>query len=594
MTRHLQPIVLLLCLVASPGARAEQRLPEPSRGLLAAYGFDGDTTDLVSGARSPAQGVRPVPGHDGRANGALWFGGDRCWVDLGVRLSPAVFTVSAWVRPDAVDRTMVIVSRIRDVPAGRFRNLELRINPGGRVFLHVPGGRAWDGVQGQQVLQPGRWTHVAATYDGARAQIWVNGVPDGGALAVSFVQARATMLVGARPETAGRRPGPGLFFLGAIEDLRIWDRPLTEGELLAVAGRAPARPPPPPPPPPPPAGFELLARYPLDGNGDEVVGRAAGTIRGEVRPTEGRQGRPDGAMAFGGRGWIDLGVRIEPERFTLAAWVRLASADADEQVIFSKYSRASEPWDRYLELRVERGGRPVLSLPGGDHDQPLRARRALQVGRWSFVTATFDGERAALYVDGALDGEARLAPFQASRGPAFLGARPTREGDDAHPWSTLQGRLDDVELFRGALGPREVAALYETGDPRPRPPPPDDDGRGEAAFLLRIDRLIEGWDTAVARGDGAALDDVEDRILRLLDQGEDAARAEGNDRIAGFLRRAASEIQPLHGRRQPPALDRKRTAMARLAEALWGDLVEELPRDGLETGRPRRKVGPWY
>ena len=84
------------------------------------------------------------------------------------------------------------------------------------------------------------------------------------------------------------------------------------------------------------------------------------------------------------------------------------------------------------------------------------------------------------------------------------------------------------------------------------------------------------------------------RILRLLDQGEDAARAEGNDRIAGFLRRAASEIQPLHGRRQAPALDRKRTAMARLAEALWGDLVEELPRDGLETGRPRRKVGPWY
>ena len=591
MTRFAPPAAVLLCLVAFP-TLAEQPLPEPSRGLVVAYSFDGETTDLVTGIRSRAQGVRPAAGHDGRANGALWFDGERSWVDLGMRVSPAVFTVSAWVRPEAVDRPMVIVSRIRDVPAGQHRNLELRIDRGGRVFLHVPGGRNWDGVQGQQVLPTGRWTHVAATYDGARAQIRVNGVRDGGVLAVSYAQAQAPMFVGARPEAGGRRPGPTYFFHGAMEDLRIWDRPLGEAELLAVAGRAPPRP---PPPPPTASGFELLARYPLDGNASDVVGRAEGTIRGgDVRPTEGRQGKPGGALAFGGKGWIDLGLRIEPERFTLAAWVRPSHLEADEQVIYSKYSRAAEPWDRYLELRIERGGRPVLSLPGGEHEQPLRGKHALPAERWSFVTATFDGERAAMYVDGALDAEARLAPFEASRGPVFLGARPSRDGDDAHPWSRLQGRLEEVQLFRGALGPREVAALFQTGDPRPRRAPEDDDGRDEAAFLIRVDGLIARWDAAVASGDGEALDGVEQRILRELDRGEDAARAEGNDRIAGFLRRAASELQAVRGRRQPPALDRKRIALARLAEALWGDLVQELPSEGIESDRPRRRMGTWY
>lgn len=102
MTRFAPPAAVLLCLVAFP-TLAEQPLPEPSRGLVVAYSFDGETTNLVTGIRSRAQGVRPAAGHDGRANGALWFDGERSWVDSGMRVSPAVFTVSAWVRPEAVD-----------------------------------------------------------------------------------------------------------------------------------------------------------------------------------------------------------------------------------------------------------------------------------------------------------------------------------------------------------------------------------------------------------------------------------------------------------------------------------------------------------
>lgn len=102
-------------------------------------------------------------------------------------------------------------------------------------------------------------------------------------------------------------------------------------------------------------------------------------------------------------------------------------------------------------------------------------------------------------------------------------------------------------------------------------------------------------DSACASGDGQALVEVEGQIVRELQQAEAAARAEGNDKIASYLRRATAEVDGARGQRHPRALDRKRMAMARLAEALWGDLVEELPSEGLEPGRPGpRRGGRWY
>ena len=356
-----------------------------------------------------------------------------------------------------------------------------------------------------------------------------------------------------------------------------------------VAGRALVRPPPPPPQRP-----ELLARYPLDGDGRDAVGQANGRLVGqELAPSEDHLGRPRGALDLGGRGYVDLGVQAMPERFSLTAWVLVQRPEVEEQVILSTNAAPGIPWDRHLELRVERGGRLALALPSGPHDQALRGARQVPSGRWAFVAATFDGERAALYVDGVPDTEGRLQEFDAARGPTLLGARPDR-GGESRPWTGWHGRLEDVQVFRGVLPPREVAAIHQASLGPPRSPD-DDGGKAEAGFLTKVDRLVLRWDSACASGDGRALVEVEGLIVRELQEAAAAARAEGNEKIAGYLRRASAEVEAARGQRHPRALDRKRMAMARLAEALWGDLVEELPAEGLDPGRPGpRRGGRWY
>ncbi|WP_242360120.1 MULTISPECIES: LamG domain-containing protein [unclassified Anaeromyxobacter] len=253
-TLALLALALVLPAVATAQARSIDPYGRPSaspvsveldRGLVASYPLDGDAVDRVTRRPARVVGARPLEGHDGRPRGALWFDGARAWVVLGDALQLPRFTIAAWIRPDATDRVMAIVSKIRNLPGHYEKNLELRLDPGGRLFLHVPGGGDWDAAQGQRALEPGRWVHVAATYDGRRAQLWVDGVRDGAPLEVAYAQTRTETFIGARPEGGGRDgrtpAGPTFAFQGGIEDVNFWDRALGDAELLAVAGRAPPR-----------------------------------------------------------------------------------------------------------------------------------------------------------------------------------------------------------------------------------------------------------------------------------------------------------------------------------------------------------------
>jgi hypothetical protein len=583
---------VLAAVMATPLAAAGQvagaRAGDLRRGLVAAYELDGGAVNAVTGAVAQAFGAVPAEGRDGRPRGALRFDGVRAHLDLGEGIAPDRFTVAAWIRPDDVGRTGVIVSRLRNTPGHFHRNLELRVNPGGRVFLHVPGGRDWDFLETRAAVSPGTWTHVAATYDGRFARIFLNGVPDGPPLDVAYAQSRGPTFVGARPDEGGR--GPIFFFAGAIDDVRIWDRALDEGEVRRVA--EPPRPPGPPGyPPPAPApygGAEPLAHYPLDGDARDAYGRAHGTVSG-ARSVEDRHGDPRGALGFAGKEHADLGVRLEPETFTLSAWIRPLRASRDEAV-FSKWSSTAGPRDRWLELRVSSSNRLELELPSDRGPRVLRGNARLEPARWVHVAATFDGDRAVLWVDGRRDAEDRLAPFEGSRGPVFLGARPDASGRRPRLGTGFEGRMDDVRVFRGALPAAEVERLAAPGRPRP-PAPPRDDDEGDDLLLVRVGKLLVRYDAAAARRDAGRILRVEERALETLAEAEREARRErGGGPLANQLRRVAGELERARGAVDALSLDRKRSALAGLAESLWNDLAEELDREPVRED-PRDPYG---
>lgn len=587
-------VALPLCAAAQVAPAALQQ------GLVASYPLDGDAMDQVTHVRATPVATRPADDRNGARGGALWFDGVRAAVNLGSGLQPARFTISAWIRPEAIDRVQVVVSKIRNLPGHWQKNLELRLEPGGRLLLHVPSGVAWDAVPGTRAVPQGRWTHVAAVYDGARAQLYVDGTPDGAPLPVRYEQSPSETWIGARPESGGRDgrtvSGPTFFFLGAIDDVRIWDRPLAPGEIALAAGRARPAPPdaePPPPYPPlpgpaPGARVSPLAVYPLDGDGREASGGPAGTVVG-ARAAEDRLGNPRGALALSGKDHVDLGLRTEPEQVSLAVWIRPARAER-EQVIFSKHSSAPGARERWLELRLDNAGRLVLAVPNASpYASSVTSTRRLASNRWVHVAATYDGDRAALYVDGAPAGEARLDPFDASRGPAFVGARPDAKGKRARFAPLFEGRLDDLRVYRGALSADEVVIVAREGE---RLPPGRGDDDAVDSLLVTVGKLLVRYETAIVRRDPEGIGRAEERIVRELD--EAARDARGDRELAERLRQAQREVERGRGSTDATSLDRKRSALVSLSEALWNDLARELddapaPAPGPRRGEPRRE-----
>jgi hypothetical protein len=89
-------------------------------------------------------------------------------------------------------------------------------------------GRA-PSVTSKQSLADGRWHHAAAFYDGQRVALYVDGQLEDAVAASGFIaQNTEPVIIGANP--AGR----GSPFDGWIDDLRLYDRHLSENEVQAL------------------------------------------------------------------------------------------------------------------------------------------------------------------------------------------------------------------------------------------------------------------------------------------------------------------------------------------------------------------------
>ena len=141
----------------------------------------------------------------------------------------------------------------------------------------------------------------------------------------------------------------------------------------------------------------------------------------------------------------------ERTALTIAAWVKLDSLDFR---LFPAIVRQEGAFAlRFAEDRVG------FVLWFDTKPLGVTAKKTdWQTGTWYHVAATYDGARARIYVDGALEGElGELAHggFDFSPDPCWLGAC-----GGLYP---LQGVLDEVRLYNAALSAAAVAELHRQG-----------------------------------------------------------------------------------------------------------------------------------
>jgi hypothetical protein len=198
----------------------------PSPGLVAAYNFDegsGTNSADVSGNGHPATligGPTWVPGHSGTA---LSFNGQSSYASTNLATSLPAWTISTWVRSPAPPTNAAASG-----PIQRQANYQINWNHPSAAL------RGAAAVRVAGVLYPASfgplaantWYHLSATYDGETLKAYKNGN-----LITSNTAPSGSPSTNSNPFTIAKNAALDQFFQGIVDDVRVYNRVLTQAQI---------------------------------------------------------------------------------------------------------------------------------------------------------------------------------------------------------------------------------------------------------------------------------------------------------------------------------------------------------------------------
>ena len=383
------------------------------------------------------------------------FDGVSDWVDCGTDNSlvpgSAAITIDAWIKPnwDKWVQSGTI--------ATREHSYYLQVEPDGRpAFLcySQSGGNKW--IYGPDLRDyDDEWIHIAGTWDGTTERLYVNGETQpgwSGALAgTGFRDFDDPTQVGCMK---GNRD-----FVGAIDEVGIFSRTLSEREIQLRAATAPSL---------VPDLLDLqMNEAAWSGAPNEVLDTSGwnhhGQAVGNAQVVDSGHSLLGGCGSFGGTSdYVDCGYDatdpIVPKgrEITIDAWIKpdFSSAWTEDGGIVVK--------ERTYYFQVQKDGRLAAILynpPGGSwlygpdmHDY---------AGEWVHVAVTCDGTYDRLWVNGeTMPGWSIL-----SKGGLFYDdGNPTQIGSMKGS-RDFRGLIDNVGIYSRALSREEIRARAMVPEP---------------------------------------------------------------------------------------------------------------------------------
>ena len=141
--------------------------------------------------------------------------------------------------------------------------------------------------------------------------------------------------------------------------------------------------------------------------------------------------------------------------FSIEAWIKLGREPSANQRIVSRRLDDGESADGY-ELVVTPARAITFNRHAGEGVDHLVTRRAIEVGEWAQVVATYDGETMRVFVDGELADEiAAVEALAQTRAQLDLGRRANSSGT-----STFFGTIDEVSITGRAMAAEEVKSRF--------------------------------------------------------------------------------------------------------------------------------------
>jgi hypothetical protein len=229
---HLLPIVLVLGLTLTSPTNAELvgwwRLDEGSGTVARDSSGNGNNGTLQGNPQWTT----------GMLGGALQFDGDdyvNCGNQNVLNFGTGDWTVSAWIKTTQIDKG-TIFAKGGDNSGGIRYTLATHEANANKLTLTVDDNTTKVQALGATVVIDGQWYHVAAMRQGTTISVYVNGVLDGTTTVSSGYNLSGTSqhdaLIGAI--TAHDTGGLIKYYIGVIDDVRVYSQALTPDELQSV------------------------------------------------------------------------------------------------------------------------------------------------------------------------------------------------------------------------------------------------------------------------------------------------------------------------------------------------------------------------
>jgi cell division septation protein DedD len=484
-------------------------------GLVVAYNFNEGSGTIVRdasghGITGNISGATWTTG--GRYGYALSYNGSSSYVDLG---NPALLQItgsmtwSAWVKPAANPPNDGQIVAKSNNPSG----WQLKTSPdtGPHNFGVAVAGANNNFAQrySTTVRSLNVWYHVAGVYNAAARtlDIYVNGIRDNGVLIGTIPASQINSAVNVN---IGRRSG-GYYFNGIIDEMRIYNRALSQAEIQAdmstpigslppsptptptatpastptatptptptATPTATATPRPTPTPTPTPTATptptpgnntfltSLYAYYKLDetsggatdasGNGKSLsnFGDFIGTSTGIINSARDFDG-VSGTTLIRNANTTDFFCGSNP--FSFSFWVKFDTFPLFNDVgLCNRY----EPYGRreYIVFLSQATRKITFDIDAGDgvHATAVAWGTPVSTGVWYHVTGGWDGAQIKVSVN--------AGPFVT----AAYSTRMTNGGDNfklGYEAQSLDGKMDEFGFWIGrCLTQTEVGQLYNNG-----------------------------------------------------------------------------------------------------------------------------------
>jgi len=167
----------------------------------------------------------------GKVDGALEFNGNGDYVNLGRKSNfdiTELITVTAWIKVSRFENDWSAIVTKGDSAWRLQRDSGTNCLEFACSGLNVPDTQ-WNNILGKVNVNDGQWHHAAGVYDGSKLYLYVDGRLDVSSNAPGSINVNDyPVYIGENAEETER------FWHGLIDDVRIYNYALGEGEILAL------------------------------------------------------------------------------------------------------------------------------------------------------------------------------------------------------------------------------------------------------------------------------------------------------------------------------------------------------------------------